>query len=71
MICDSTFNILLNVENIAKTILVALVVSISTFRKDHSVLKKTMGYLNSYYGASLNRIELRAFQEVPTIVRGI
>ena len=28
----------LNVENIAKTILVALEVSISIFRKDHSVL---------------------------------
>ena len=28
-------NILLNVENIAKTILVALEVSISIFRKDH------------------------------------
>ena len=31
-------NILLNVENIAKTILVALEISISIFRKDHSVL---------------------------------
>ena len=31
-------NILLNVENIAKTILLALGVSISIFRKDHSVL---------------------------------
>ena len=50
-------NILPNVENnIAKTILVALEVSISIFRKDHSVLENTMGYLNSYYGASLIRL---------------
>ena len=34
--------ILLNVENIANTILVALEVSISIFRKDHSVLKKKL-----------------------------
>ena len=31
-------NILLNVENIAKTILVALEVSISIFRRDYTVL---------------------------------
>ena len=31
-------NILLNVKNIAKTVLVALEVSTSIFRKDHSVL---------------------------------
>ena len=36
--CSFCLNILLNVENIAKTILVALEVSISIFRKDHSVL---------------------------------
>ena len=36
-------DILLNVENIAKTILVALEVSISIFRKDHSVRKKNYG----------------------------
>ena len=43
-------------KKIAKTILVALEVSISIFRKDHSVLyQKPMGYLNSYYEASFSK----------------
>ena len=56
--CNFRLNILLNVENIAKTILVALEVSISILRKVHSVcLKKNYG-LSKFLLWSLLKIDL-------------